>query len=146
MQIWYLMIGGSQRSGNGTNECRSHGIPLNDTPHAILHVKITPSSKPPKLHLEDWSCLDMVFLVRIEWNFQHRFWIHLQTGWHQFQDSQEPTCPPRLQHDTWRTGKVLTGLFMSELNETFSIGSKYIFKVAVLICSYARIDLKLTKI
>ena len=73
MQIWYLMIGGSQRSGNGTNECRSHGIPLNDTPHAILHVKINPSSKPPKVYLEDRSGLDRVIHVRIEWNFQYWF-------------------------------------------------------------------------
>ena len=44
MQIWYLMIGGSQRSGNGTNECRSHGIPLNDTPHQgvdLTHLYFT---------------------------------------------------------------------------------------------------------
>ena len=36
---------------------------------------------------------------------------------------------PSLQRYTWRIGVVLTGLFMSELNETFSIGSKYIFKI-----------------
>ena len=36
---------------------------------------------------------------------------------------------PSLQRYTWRIGVVLTGLFMSELNETFSIGSKYIFKL-----------------
>ena len=35
---------------------------------------------------------------------------------------------PSLQRYTWRIGVVLTGLFMSELNETFSIGSKYIYK------------------
>ena len=66
MQIWYLMIGGSQRSGNGTNECRSHAIPLINTPHALLHVKITLSSKPPKVYLEDRSSLDRVIHVRID--------------------------------------------------------------------------------
>ena len=39
------------------------------------------------------------------------------------------TRHPSLQRYTWRIGVVLTGLFMSELNETFSIGSKYIFKI-----------------
>ena len=42
---------------------------------------------------------------------------------------QEPACPPKLQDDTRRTGGVLTGLYLSELNETFNIGFKYISKV-----------------
>ena len=35
---------------------------------------------------------------------------------------------PSLHRYTWRIGVVLTGLFMLELNETFCIGSKYIYK------------------
>ena len=37
-------------------------------------------------------------------------------------------CHPRLQSYTWRTGEVLTWLFLTELNETFSIGFTYIIK------------------
>ena len=44
--------------------------------------------------------------------------------------------PPRLQEDTWRTGGVLTGLFLSELIETFSVGLKYISKQLVLNSSF----------
>jgi len=36
---------------------------------------------------------------------------------------------PSLQRYTWRIGVDLTWLFMSELNETFSIGSEYILKL-----------------
>ena len=37
-------------------------------------------------------------------------------------------CPTRLQENTWRTGGVLTGFFMSLLNKIFSIGFEYIYK------------------
>ena len=30
-----------------------------------------------------------------------------ESSWPQLQDSQEPTSPPRLQEDTWRTGGVI---------------------------------------
>ena len=35
-------------------------------------------------------------------------------------------CHPSLQSYTWRKGGVLAELFMSELNETFSVGLKYV--------------------
>ena len=35
-----------------------------------------------------------------------------------FQVFQEPPHPPRLQEETWRTGGVLTGFVMLDLNET----------------------------
>ena len=37
-----------------------------DTPHAILHVKMTLSSKTPKSDFEDMVSLDSVIQVRIE--------------------------------------------------------------------------------
>ena len=74
-QIWYLITGGSKWPGNTTIECRSHGIFLNDTPLATSGIKITPSSKPPKLDFVDGWSLDMVFLVRNEWNFQQKLQI-----------------------------------------------------------------------
>ena len=39
--------------------------------------------------------------------------------WHHLQVHQEPSHPPRLQGETWRTGGVLTGFLMSNLDETF---------------------------
>ena len=42
------------------------------------------------------------------------------------------TRHPSLQRYTWRIGVVLTGLFLSELNETFTIGLKYFSKQLAL--------------
>ena len=39
-------------------------------------------------------------------------WLHLQVH-------QEPTCPPRLQEETWWTGRVLPRFLMMDLDETF---------------------------
>ena len=55
--------------------------------------------------------------------------VYLQMTPHMPYSKSRLPCHPSLQRYTWRIGVVLTGLFMSELNETFSIGSKYIFKI-----------------
>ena len=120
------MIGDFLRTGNGSKRCRSHSIPLIDTPHAFLHVKMTLSSKTPKSDFEDMVSLDSVIQVRIEWNFQSKLRIYLLAFWHQFQGCQEPSCPPRLQGWTSRTHWVLMDSFKSKVDETYSIGSEYI--------------------
>ena len=39
--------------------------------------------------------------------------------WHHLQLNQEPPCPPRLQEGTWRTGRVLTGFLILDLDKIF---------------------------
>ena len=51
---------------------------------------------------------------------------------------QEPSCPPRLQDDTKRTGGILTGLALFELNEIFSVSLKYIYEVNNILSKHVR--------
>ena len=43
---------------------------------------------------------------------------------HHLQVDQENAHPPRLQGETWRTGGVLTGFLMLDLDETFTEASE----------------------
>ena len=45
--------------------------------------------------------------------------------WHHLQVHQEPPHPPRLQEETWRTGGVLIGFVMLDLDETFTEASEW---------------------
>ena len=58
------------------------------------------------------------------WIFQISFWRMIPIIWHHLQVHQEPPCPPRLQEETWRTGGVLTGFLMLDLDETFTEASE----------------------
>ena len=58
------------------------------------------------------------------WNFYRSFWRLIQVKWHHLQVNQEPPCPPRLQEGTWRTGRVLTGFLMLDLDEIFTATSE----------------------
>ena len=44
--------------------------------------------------------------------------------WHRLQVHKEPQCPPKLQEETWRTGGVLTGFLMLNLDETLAEASE----------------------
>ena len=37
---------------------------------------------------------------------------------------QEPPCPPKLQEETWRTGGILTGFLMLNLDENLTEASE----------------------
>ena len=82
------------------------------------------SSKTPGRYLEDRWSLDRVCDVGSRWNFHISFWMMIPIIWHQLQVHQEPPCPPRLQEETWRTGGVLTGFLMLDLDETFTEASE----------------------
>ena len=73
------------------------------------------SSKTPGRDLEDRWSLDIVSVVGSSWNFHRSFWRMIPIIWHNVQIHQEPPYPPRLQEETWRTGGVLTGFLMLDL-------------------------------
>ena len=75
-------------------------------------------------HEDRWS-LDRVSDVRSWWNFHRSFWSMIPIIWHHLQVHQEPPHPPRLQEETWRTGGVLTGFLMLDLDETFTEASEW---------------------
>jgi len=82
------------------------------------------SSKTPGRDLEDRWSLDRVCDVGSWWNLHRSFWSMIPIIWHHLQVYQEPPHPPRLQGETWRTGGVLTGFLMLDLDETFTEASE----------------------
>ena len=63
--------------------------------------------------------LDEVSVDGYWWNFQESIFTILSNIWHHQKSRQEPPCPPRLQEETWRTGWVLMGFLLSDLDEIF---------------------------
>ena len=55
--------------------------------------------------------------VRSWWNFLRNI---IRILWDQLQVHQEPPCPPRLQKETQRKGRVLIGFLMLDLDENFT--------------------------
>ena len=82
------------------------------------------SSKTPGRDLEDRWSLDRVSDVGSWWNFHRSFWSMIPIIWHHLQVHQESPHPLRLQEETWRTGGVLTGFLMLDLDETFTKASE----------------------
>ena len=82
------------------------------------------SSKTPGKDLEDMCSLDWVPDIQSRWKFNRSFQRMLPPIWHHLQVYQESPCPPRLQEETKRTGGVLTGFLMVNLDENFTESSK----------------------
>ena len=76
------------------------------------------SSQTPGGDLEDMWSLDMIPDVRCCWNFHWHFWWMNPPIWHHMQVHMENSCPPRIQEEIWRTGKVLSWLLISDLDKT----------------------------
>ena len=74
--------------------------------------------------MEDRWGLDRVSDVESWWKFNRSFWRMIPIIWHHLHVHQEPACPPRLQEKTWRTGGILTGFLMSNLDETLAKASE----------------------
>ena len=96
---------------------------LNDDPYHMTpppcSSRTSTSSKTPGRDLEDRWSLDRVCDVGSWWNLHRSFWSMIPIIWHHLQVYQEPPHPPRLQGETWRTGGVLTGFLMLDIDETF---------------------------
>ena len=82
------------------------------------------SSKTPGGDLKDRWSLDRVSDVESWWNFSRSFWRMIPIIWNHLQVHQKPPCPPRLPEEAWRTGGVLTGFLMLDLDETFTEASE----------------------
>ena len=78
----------------------------------------TMSSKTPGGNLEDRRSLDRLFLNQSLSNLQEIFLGIFQPFQHHLQVSQEHPWPPRLQEETWRTGRVLTGFLSTNQLQT----------------------------
>ena len=77
--------------------------------------------------VESWRVSDVGYW----WNFHRNFLRIIPIIWHQLlvhqeslQVHQEFLSLPRLQVETWRTGGVLTGFLMLDLDETFTEASE----------------------
>ena len=79
------------------------------------------SSKTPGLDFKDTVILDEFFKSEVDETYSIGSEYIFKHIWYQFQWYQEPSCPPRLQDETWRTGWVLMDSIMSEVNETLSL-------------------------
>ena len=77
--------------------------------------------------MNDSNCFDKVTDVGSWWNFQRCFLRMIPIIWYQLHVHQEPKWPPWLQEETWRTGGVLTGFLMLDLDETFTEASERLF-------------------